>query len=41
MKTSKSMRGRQHQTTGEEKKKNQRITLIQGHIIKPLRNKNK
>jgi hypothetical protein len=31
---------REHQTTGEEKARNQSVTLIQLHTIKPLNNKN-
>jgi hypothetical protein len=39
MKASKTMRGQAIQTTEEEKTRNQRVTLIQLHTIKPLYNK--
>jgi hypothetical protein len=40
MKANKIMRGQAAPTTGEEKTRNQQVTLIQLYIIKPLNNKN-
>jgi hypothetical protein len=40
MKANKTIRGQATQTTGEEKTRNQKVTLIQLHTIKPLNNKN-
>jgi hypothetical protein len=40
MKANKTIRRQATQTTGEEKTKNQRVTLIQMHTIKPSNNKN-
>jgi hypothetical protein len=39
-KKTKSQEDRQHQTTREEKTRNQRVALIQLHTIKSLNNKN-
>jgi exonuclease III len=39
MKGNKAMKGQEYQTTGEEKARKQRVTLIQLHTIKPLTNK--
>jgi hypothetical protein len=40
MKANKTMRGQAVPTKGEEKTRNQRVTLIHLHTIKPLNNKN-